>query len=338
MKKILLTTILALGLAGLAACNSKTTTKKETTVAPTTTNKSTSSQATSNTTTVAPKETVEVLVPSGTPLMAIGNLIGTEGLEVTNVSGPEVLTTELAKNQVDMIIAPLTAGAKLSIAGKSKYKLEAVLTTNNTYLIGKDSSTLTNITDVKNKKIIAYGRNNTPDIALKNALKNNSISAEDDVTITYENDVNTATSTFFASDDYDYCLIAEPQITQLKVGKGLELKVLDLSAYMSTTIYQAGIFVNPNANQTRVNEVVEDIKNNITYLNANPAEYASKVVDKAQFFTKMGETVLAQSIPNANISFIKAKDNKDSIIAYYTEVNNFNSSILGGMVTDEFFR
>ena len=52
----------------------------------------------------------------------------------------------------------------------------------------------------------------------------------------------------------------------------------------------------------------------------------------------MGEAVLTQSIPNANISFIKAKENKDKILAYYTEVNNYNSAILGGTVTDEFFR
>lgn len=295
---------------------------------------STDTKDDSTTVTPVKKEEVKILTPSGTPLMAIGGLIGTDGVNIEAVNGPENLVAGLSKGEYDIIVAPLTAGAKLSIAGKSKYKLEAVVTTNNTYIMAKGTTTLTNISDLSGKKVIAYGQNNTPDIALKNALKNNDI---EDADITYETDVTTAMSTFMGGSDYDYCLIAEPQISKIK-NNGANIKTLDLSNYMSTTIYQAGIFVNPNANQTRCDEVISDIKTNITYLNANPTEYAEKVESKNQFFTTMTKEVLALSIPNANISFIKAKDNKDNIKAYFTEVNNYNAAILNGMVTDEFFR
>ena len=321
MKKILLTSLIAITGLALVGCKDKTT-------RPTTTKDNT-------TTTVAPKKEVKILTPSGTPLMAIGGLIGEEGIKIDTVSGPDNIATELAKNQLDIIVAPLTAGAKLYIAGKSNFKLEAVVTTNNTYIISKKSTTLTNISDLSGKKIVAYGQNNTPDIALQNAIKTNNVTGVD---ITYENDVTTATSTFLGGNDYDYCLIAEPQITALKVNKGLDLNVLDLSSYMSTTIYQAGIFVNPKADQTRCNEVIEQIKNNITSLNANPSSYADIVLNKNDFFTKMGKEVLSQSIPNANISFIKASENKANIKAYYTEVNNYKAAILNGMVDDDFFR
>ena len=280
------------------------------------------------------KEEIKVLTPSGTPLMAIGGLIREKGINIENVNGPENLVTGLSTKSHDIIIAPLTAGAKLSIAKKSEYKLEAVVTTNNTYIISKGATTLTNISDLSGKKLIAYGQNNTPDIALKNALSKSNIT---DCEITYEADVTTATSTFMGGSDYEYCLIAEPQITALK-AKGAKLNVLDLKDYMSTTIYQAGIFVNPNSNQKRCNEVIKQIKNNIEYLNEKPAEYAKKVIDKNAFFTKMGEEVLKDSIPNANISFIKAKDNKDKINAYFDIVNEYNSKILGGNVLDEFYR
>jgi len=73
-------------------------------------------------------------------------------------------------------------------------------------------------------------------------------------------------------------------------------------------------------------------------LKEHPTEYASQVENKNAFFTNMTKEVLALSIPNANISFIKAKDNKDSIKAYFTEVNNYKAAILNGMVNDEFFR
>ena len=331
MKKLLSGALaLTLGLS-LFACGGKTT-KKETT------KKTTTTKAT---TTAAPKENVKILTPSGTPLMSIGGLIGAEGIEIEAVNGADPLVSGLSTKTHDIIIAPLTAGAKLSIAGKSEYKLEAVVTTNNTYIISNSTTTLSNITDLKNKKLVAYGQNNTPDIALKNALKTNNI-ADNEVDITYEADVTTAVSMFTAqASEYDFCLIAEPQLTKLKTNleaKGKTLNVLDLSNYMSTTIYQAGIFVNPSANQTRCNEVIEEIKANITYLNAHPTEYAASIENKNNFFKTMTKEILAASIPTANIGFTKASENKTSINAYFTEVNNYKAQILNGMVTDEFYR
>ena len=322
MNKLLKLSLMGVLTLGLFACGNKNTTTKETTATPTT---------------VAPKENVSVLTPAGTPLMAIGGIIGNEGVKVESVNGPENLIAGLSKKSHDLIIAPLTAGAKLSIAGKSEYKLEAVLTINNTYIISKGSTTLTNISDLKGKKLIAYGQNQTADIALKNALKKANIETSE-VEITYEADVATATTTFMSGTTYDYCLSAEPQITNLKVKKGANLNVLDLKDYMTSTVYQAGIFVNPNANQTRCNEVIEDIKNNVTYLNNNATEYAEKVVDKNAFFTNLGKEALAAAIPNANLVFIKAKDNKDKINAYFEELNNANPNILNGMVNDAFYR
>lgn len=318
MNKLLKLSIMGVLGLGLFACGKKNTTAAPTTTTPTTTK----------------KEEVKILTPSGTPLMAIGGLIGTEGINIEAVNGAAVLQTELPKGNYDIIVAPLTLGAKFYIAGTSKYVLDAVVTTNNTYIIAKGNTTLTNISDLSGKKVIAYGQNNTPDIALKNALKTNNIT---DADIAYVDNVDTAMSTFTGGSTYDYCLIAEPQISKMK-NNGANIKTLDLKDYMSTTIYQAGIFVNPKANQTRCNEVIEQIKSNITYLNEHPTEYASQVEIKNTFFTIMTKEVLALSIPNANISFIKAKDNKDSIKAYFTEVNNYKAAILNGMVNDEFFR
>ncbi|MCR5462329.1 MAG: transporter substrate-binding domain-containing protein [bacterium] len=329
MNKLLKLSIMGVLGLGLFACGKKTTTAAPTT-APTTT---------ATPTTTVKKEEVKILTPSGTPLMAIAGLIGTDGVNIESVNGADNLVTGLTKGSYDMIVAPLTAGTKLYNAGKSKYKLEAVVTTNNTYVIAKGNTTLTNISDLEGKKIVAYGKGNTPDIALRKAFSENSLTFDESL-VQYENDVSVAMSTFNSGTTYDYCLIAEPQISKMKTN-GANIKVLDLSTYMSTTIYQAGIFVNPDANQTRCNEVIEDIKANITYLNSHPTEYANKVVenDKEEgFFKKMGKDALALSIPNANIGFTKAKDNKDSIKAYFTELISFDPKIIGGMVNDEYFR
>ena len=337
MKKFLTLTLIGTAILALGACSSKKTTTKESTTAKPTTVKPTTTVAP---TTTKAKEEIKVLTPAGTPLVGLAGIIGSEAVDVEAVDGPTLLVSGLSTKTHDIIVAPLTAGAQVAIKGKSEYKLDSVITINNTYIISKKGTKLDNLEDLKGKKLVAYGENNTPDLALKTALKNNNIETTD-LTIDYEQSVQLATSTFLPdSSTYDYCLIAEPQITTLKVKQNKELNVLDLSEYMgdNVTIYQAGIFVNPESNQTRCNEVISQIKENITSMNANPTEYAKNVVNKNDSLKTMGEAVLAASIPNSNITFINAKENKDKILAYYEMLNAFNPNVLGGMVTDEFFR
>ena len=65
MKKLLTTTLLTLSLFTLGACGGKTTENK--------------------TTQAKPKEEVKILTPSGTPLMAVGGLIGdADNVEINN--------------------------------------------------------------------------------------------------------------------------------------------------------------------------------------------------------------------------------------------------------------
>ena len=186
-------------------------------------------------------EKIKVLLPSGAPLIAVGDLLDNEAFDFTIANGADVLSASLITNDYDIIIAPLNLGAKLYVAGNSNYKLAAVLTTNNTYLVSKEP--LTSITDLSGKQILGYGQNSTPDILLKAALEKNSVTTGG---IQYQTSVADVMSLFMTgAEEAQYSLLAEPQLTKIK-QKFPNVNVLNIAdQYGENTVFpQACLFVN----------------------------------------------------------------------------------------------
>ena len=74
----------------------------------------------------------KVSAPSGAPALALAAMAVNEPEAYTFVAA-DTIAAEFAGNNADFIIAPLNAGAKLYKAGKSTYKLGAVVTWGNLY-------------------------------------------------------------------------------------------------------------------------------------------------------------------------------------------------------------
>ena len=51
-------------------------------------------------------------------------------------------------------------------------------------------------------------------------------------------------------------------------------------------------------------------------MNENPQAYANSIIAKDVYFSDLGADIIATSLPNANLSFLAAKDNKAKIEAY----------------------
>ena len=51
-------------------------------------------------------------------------------------------------------------------------------------------------------------------------------------------------------------------------------------------------------------------------MNENPQAYANSIISKDVYFSDLGADIIATSLPNANLSFLAAKDNKAKIEAY----------------------
>lgn len=278
------------------------------------------------------KVQIKVIVPNGTPLIAVAG-VELDNVTIENVSGPSALTAAMTSKSHDIVIAPLTAGAKLFIKGASTYKLDSIITFSNIYMAS--TKKLDSLNDLEGKKVIGYGQGTTPGIILEKATEGINID------ITYVASLSEATGYLVnTTDEFDYVLIAEPAITNLVEAKKLSLNILDLSKELEDEIPlipQAGIFVNPEGNTEAINEYLAKVKANITSLNDDPSSYAKKVVSKYEYLSEMTENIIALSIPKSNIDFKNASENKEALENFYSLLNDYNQEILTGVPDDGFY-
>ena len=281
-----------------------------------------------------PKEKIRVLLPQGTPLVAVGNLLDDEMFSFDIVNGQDPLIEAFTKGEYDLLIAPLNLGTKLNIAKKSEYKLKAIITTNNTYLVSKNE--FKNIEEVNGKNVLGFGEGSTPSLALNSIMNYKNLtpkkvdfrSSAADVTLEY-----TSKNT-----EYDFFLLAEPNISIISNKTKIEVYKISLSDLLKDEVdmlIQACLFVNPNKNID--DKAINKIEENIKEMNNNPSDYAKSVESKHNFFEGLTKEVLEKAIPNCNITFINAKDNKNIIESYYKLLDKFQPSVLQGKRPDENF-
>lgn len=288
------------------------------------------------------KNEVTILVPNGIPLIALGDLVNE--YQVETVVGPDLLTSGLITKSHDIIIAPLNLGAKLYLTNSSNYKLVAIITFGNTYLVSRKSTVLKNIFDVNGEEILAFGRNAVPDIILKKSLDIANVSAQ----INYQNGIDEVIPLFLSNpnnpNDYTnntpkYILAAEPYITKLELDYQMELNILNLQEVLGNKqIPQAAIFINPESkNYDILDNVLKKIENNIKRLNIDPKGYAKRIVSKHQYFQNLGSTIIEKCIPRSNINYLVASKNIDLCEDFFEMLNEYNPNLLGGKIPDQEF-
>ena len=76
---------------------------------------------------------VKVTAPAGAPALALATLAVESPDDYAFVTA-DTIGAAFAKNEADFIIAPLNAGAKLYKAGKSTYRLAAMVCWGNLYI------------------------------------------------------------------------------------------------------------------------------------------------------------------------------------------------------------
>ena len=100
--------------------------------------------------------TVKLSAPSGAPALAVAVLAESDPDSYTFVAA-DTIAAEFASKNADFIIAPINAGAKLYRAGKSDYKLAAVVTWGNLYFASQKADFTLN--DINGAAITIFGEN-----------------------------------------------------------------------------------------------------------------------------------------------------------------------------------
>lgn len=275
---------------------------------------------------------VSIILPNGTPAIAVGTLLNEVNSEV--VTDSTLLQTALVSGETDFVIAPLILGTNLYLKGKSKYQLEAIITTNNAYLVSNNELTPASL---QGKNIVAFQQTNTPGIMLETYLEVNSITAN----VQYEANVNQSV-TAFKNGNCEYALVAEPQLTALE-SQYPNLNILNIGNEICEKgefVPQAALFVNPES--TDDEDVVafkKNLKKNIEKLNNKSKEYAKDLLDSGiTYFSTYSQETLEKALPRCNLAYMQAKDNKDTIIAYYDSCDKYNNTFSGARPSEEFYK
>ncbi|MCF0110036.1 MAG: hypothetical protein HUJ57_08265 [Erysipelotrichaceae bacterium] len=236
--------------------------------------------------TAAPEaQPITVLCPTGAPAVALLPAYSNEKITIENVDGADLLQAAFVnpEHQYDVIIAPSNLGAKLAAAGKSDYKMLAVVTWGNLYMVKND--------DVAEPKTIAlFGEGAVPGLVYEAVIGS-------DENCTYYNAVTDAQAALL-SGNADMAMLAEPAATAT-IAKGKEQgKNFSICADLQETWGEGGY---PQAALFVLADKYEENKTAYTDLLTSMAEY-NKAFNAEQVVADI-EAVGAEKlgVPNAQI-------------------------------------
>jgi len=299
MKKLLI--VFALLMTVLAGCASNTAPKADHTAS----------------------KVLTVLAPKGAPAIGMLGYARNSSSQVTTVDGADLLQAALVNPtpQYDVIVAPVNLGVKLIAGGKSTYKLAAVLTWGNLYII----STATTLK--ADAAMAAFGQGAVPEKVLTTVQSSLGYNGQ----ITWFSAVSEVAGQAIAG-KFDTALVAEPVMTKVIAAgkaKGVTWNVVGnlQDAWKTATGFdnypQAAIFVRQedyDANTQSyanlfasvrnyiVRSSADDVASDVAALNGNQATADMIGVD--------AKIIGADTLANMNIGFVKAADAQDQILAF----------------------
>ena len=182
----------------------------------------------------------KVTAPNGAPALAVAVMAAENPDSYTFITA-DTIGAAFAASEADFIIAPVNAGAKLYKAGKSSYKLGAVVTWGNLYIASqRENFTLE---DLKDNKITLFGADTINASVALFALKENGIEPKQSDALAGAAE----TKAMLESDPDAIVLTAEPMLTAAKASipqiTAYSVNELLEKATGMTGYTQAGLFI-----------------------------------------------------------------------------------------------
>lgn len=205
---------------------------------------------------------LKILSPSGAPALALLNLFEDNSDQITVVEGADVLQASFVspEHEYDVIIAPTNLGVKLALSGKTDYRLAAVVTWGNLYVLAENEESLKNDA----VRFAAFGEQAVPGLVFESVKDQLHL---DDVT--YYSAVTEAQAALL-SKNADAALIAEPAATatiakakekEMSLQVVADIQSLWESKTGSKGYPQASIFVlDTDENTQKINDLLTEIE------------------------------------------------------------------------------
>ena len=253
---------------------------------------------------------LKVSAPSGAPALALATLAVENPDNYTFVAA-DTIAAEFAGAQADFIIAPINAGAKLFKAGKSTYKLGAVVTWGNLYFASQRENFA--LEDINGADITLFGENTINASIALFALAQNGI---EPANVEYLAGAAN-TQQLLLSDDTAIVLTAEPALTAAKMKNeavtGYAVNDLYKAATGNEGFAQAGLFIWAET----IENDPEAVKAYLALAEESIAKCESALDEVAEAAVALeilpNVNVARAAIPNCAVRFMAAQDAREQI-------------------------
>ena len=297
----------------------------------------------------APKSDIVIYVPDGAPALSFASLMQEsatlDGRKVrVYVSDGNTVKAKLLSGEADIVVLPVSAGAKLHLNG-ADIKLGAVTVWGLNYLVGKEQ--ITSFDQLKGQVVHSIGKGDTPDIMLKKILTEKGIPfvesdtpVENKVAIKYYaqgSDILPLLKTGNAK----FAVLGEPVASKTKAPAIGCVELFDLQAeWESVTngveVCQAGVLLSNSVyNDTAlVNALITNLKANDEFILQNP-QMATDLLKSKDSAVATANTFTESLINRCNIKTERASDKLTVIKAYYTALKDFGA--IANLPNDNFY-
>ena len=245
---------------------------------------------------------------------------------------------KIATGELDIAAVPTNVGATLYKKTEGGVQLAALNTLGVLYIL-ENGETIQSIEDLAGKSLVATGQGSTPEYALNLILEKNGLT--DSVTVEYKAE-HSEVPPMLVSGEASIAMLPQPFVTSV-LAQNQNIRVaLDVTEEWNKAVngesdLTMGCVVvrkefaenNPEA----LNAFLDEYKESVDYVNANPAE-AAQISEK---FDIIKAAVAEKAIPECNIVFIEGDEMHKIASGCLQVLFEANPKSVGGAVPDEAF-
>ena len=255
---------------------------------------------------------VKVSAPNGAPALAVATLAVEDSDSYTFVAA-DTIAAEFANKTADFIIAPINAGAKLYKAGKSDYKLAAVVTWGNLYIASQKADFA--LEDINGAAINLFGENTINASVVLYALAENGL---EPASVEYLAGAAN-TQSLLLTDENAIVVTAEPALTAAKMKNDAisSYAVNDLlkAANGFDGYTQAGLFVSAATLENHPEAAAEYLVKAEEAVSKAETDVAAVAEAAVALEILPNAKVASAAIPNCALRFMSAADAKEQVEA-----------------------
>ena len=252
----------------------------------------------------------------------------------TVAGAADELTGQLVQGGLDIAALPTNAISALYNKTEGKIVCLGVNTMGVLYIL-ENGESISSISDLEGKTILASGKGSTAESVLNHLLAENNVNAE-----IYWASEHTEAATLAITGEYDVVMLPEPFVTNV-MSKNADLRVaLNLSEewkmLTGEVMTMGGIAVRKEfleQNPEAVAEFVKDYGMSIDFTNKNPAE-AGVFIEK---FEIAAAAVAENAIPRCNIVWLTGEEYQTVLKNFLSVLFEANPASIGGNMPGEDF-